>query len=162
MSNHIKLCSEQLPENNRLEFIEYVNDLLRKDQWYGIDPEFLGFMEDYVALSSLLEKHIIEPSDFCIGKNFVIYDVGCATAIQHVFFSKFKGYVGISPSGPPIPKFFLPKCSFYSGYLSEVINHIDIDYENSFGIANMSILYQCRNSNELEIFNKSFKRKYIM
>ncbi|MCK9567589.1 hypothetical protein M0R72_01405 [Candidatus Pacearchaeota archaeon] len=165
IDNHIQLCAEQLPESSRPEFIRYVNDLLDKDQWYGIGPDFLGFMDDYVSLRDLIERHIVEPSDGIISwkeSNFIIYDVGCATAIQHVFFGKCKGYVGISPPGPPIPQFFLPRCSFYSGYLSEVVDEMDIDYENSFGIANMSILYDRRESDELEIFNRVFKRKFII
>jgi hypothetical protein len=70
--------------------------------------------------------------------------------------------VGIDLPGTPIPKFFLPRCSFYSGYLSHVIDRLDIDYENSFGIANMSILYGRNSTVELEIFNKAFKRKFII
>ena len=166
MDNHIKLCAEQLPESSRPEFIQYVNDLLKKDQWYGIDADFLGFMEDYASLRDLIERHIVEPTTDgrCMwgGRNFIIYDVGCATAIQHVFFGKCKGYVGISPPGPPIPRFFLPKCSFYSGYLSEFVVHTEIDYDNSFGIANMSILYDRNERDELEIFNRVFKRKFII
>jgi hypothetical protein len=159
---HFDLCTEQVPEHIRPEFISYVKDLLHNDQWYGLDTEFLGFMEDYVSLRDLLQRHIIENGDYWEEHNFVIYDVGCATALQHVFFGKFKGYVGIDLPGPPIPKFFLPRCSFYSGYLSEVIDQIDIDYENSFGIANMSVLYNRNCERELEIFNKVFKRKFII
>jgi len=147
--------------------VRYVHNLLDNDQWYGIDHTFLGFMDDYESLKGLIERHIIEESNdgpwkFHNGRNFVIYDVGCATALQHVFFGKCKGYVGISPPGPPIPQFFLPNCTFYSGYLSEVIDQMDIDYDNSFGIANMSILYDRRESDELEIFNRVFKRKFII
>lgn len=160
--NHLDICLKQLPKDKRDDFIQYVKNLLTNDQWYGIDEEFLGFIDDYISLRDLIERHIIEPSDMWQERNFIIYDVGCAAALQHVFFGKCKGYVGINPPGPPIPQFFLPKCSFYSGYLSEVINELDIDYENSFGIANMSILYSSNCDSELELFNKSFKRKFII
>lgn len=123
----------------------------------------LGFMEDYATLAELIGRHIIEPLEGMIeGQNFIIYDIGCATALQHVFFGKFLGYVGVSPPGPPVPNFFLPNCKFYSGHLSDVVWSMDIDYEHSFGIANMSILHDPHCNTDLKIFNEVFKRKFIM
>lgn len=171
MSNHIKLLADKLPPETRPEFRAYVNELLDIDQWYGIDPTFLGFMEDYQTLAEIIGRHITE-SDFdgiIQGKNFVIYDIGCAAALQHVFFGKCIGYVGVSPlknfgNGPdvPEPRFFLPNCKFFNGYLSEVVDAMEIDYERSFGIANMSILYDSSQITDLEIFNRVFKRKFII
>lgn len=171
MSNHIKLLADQLPPETRPEFRAYVNELLDIDQWYGIDPTFLGFMEDYQTLAELINRHITEEcfEGLIRGKNFVIYDIGCAAALQHVFFGKCIGYVGVSPLKNfgtgldiPEPRFFLPNCKFFNGYLSEVIGTMDIDYENSFGIANMSILYDSSQQTDLEIFNRAFKRKFII
>ena len=163
MYNHIKLLADQLPKESRPELREYIKELLSIDQWYGIDPTFLGFMEDYAALAKIIGQHIYEAHPGIIDeKNFVIYDIGCATALQHVFFGKCTGYVGVSPPGPPIPKFFIPNCKFYSGYLSDVVDSMEIDYDNSFGIANMSILYNHNEASELEIFNRVFKRKFVI
>lgn len=52
---------------------------------YGLDPEFLGFLQQYYCLSQ------------CIPKNRVIYDMGCNAAIQSVFFLEHAGYVGLDP-----------------------------------------------------------------
>ena len=163
MDNHIKLLSDQLPKESRPEFREYIKELLSIDRWYGIDTTCLGFMEDYAALANLISHHICEGYlGITQEKNFVIYDIGCSTALQHVFFGKYTGYIGVSPPGPPVPKFFLPNCRFYSGYLSEVVDTMEIDYDNSFGIANMSILYDRNEASELEIFNRVFKRKFVI
>lgn len=160
--SHLELLRGYVLERSRQDFTQYVRKLLREDQWYGIDHTFLGFMEDYALLSKMIRSHTIEPSKYCSGRQFTIYDVGCATALQHVFFGDCLSYVGIDVAWGPEPKFFLPNCSFHKGKLSEVINSLEIDPENSFGIANMSILYDSSCETDLELFNRVFKRKYLM
>jgi len=48
-----------------------------------IDANFLGFMETYKALATL------------IGKDRVIYDLGCAYGFQAWYFREHRGYVGV-------------------------------------------------------------------
>ena len=48
-----------------------------------IDPEFLGFVGIYEAISRIIPKH------------FTIVDLGCAYAPQCFYFEKHKGYIGV-------------------------------------------------------------------
>ena len=156
------------PLKLRPEIKAYIFDLCRKDEWYGIDPESLGFMQDYVDIARMLARHswratpapwgnqtMITP-----GQAFTIYDVGCATALQHMLFAPDVKYIGIDSCGAPEPRFFRPGCTFIRGKFSEVVQDLEIA-PNAFGIANMSLF--CGGSVvELEAFDKAFRRKWVL
>lgn len=160
-SNHLDLLESLLPIEQQEDFRKYTLDLLEKDQWYSIDPEFLGFLEDYQDYASIIQRHIWVDPLTKVPREYTIYDVGCATALQHIFFDKCPGYVGIDYPGPPTPRFFRPNCKFVEGRFSDVVGTLGIDPNKSIGIANMSLLYRGGGPKDLEAFDQAFKRKFI-
>jgi hypothetical protein len=164
----LRLLLQALPKNRRDEFEAYIDQLVRNDEHYGIDHTFLGFIVDYYYLSRILQQHIIqETADkliFIPARNFLVFDIGCAAAVQHVFFSKCSGYVGIDMSiGPQEPKFFCDNCTFISGRFADLVKSGELKIpDDAFGIANMSLLYQYGNEEDIEWFNEVFKHKFII
>lgn len=87
MKPDIELLLEVCPEAQRAALEAHIHDLCLNDEWYGIDESFLGFMADYEDLARMLKRHV---HTGCLGmpdRNFTIYDVGCATGLQHLFFA---------------------------------------------------------------------------
>jgi hypothetical protein len=149
----------------REAFLAYVRELVDNDVW-GIDGAFLGFMEDYEYIASLLVRKaqvkampLFGVSD---GGRLVVYDVGCATALQHVFFDNAIEYVGIDFMQPE-PRFFRDGCRYVSGRFSEVVTNgsLAIDRKYAVGVANMSLLY-CAPRSELEAFDAAFDMKIVL
>lgn len=52
-------------------------------EYCDIDVEFMGFTEQYKALSEIIPKH------------FTIIDMGCAFAAQSYYFEKHRAYIGV-------------------------------------------------------------------
>lgn len=164
----IKLLLRALPKKRRVEFQAYVDQLVRNDECLGIDHTFLGFIDDYHHLSQILQSHIIQESKsrivFIPARNFHVFDIGCAGAVQHVFFSKCSSYVGIDSDTRLLePKFFCDNCTFIRGRFADLVNNGKLHIPNdAFGIANMSLLYQYGNKEDVQLFNTLFKHKFII
>lgn len=175
-NNHIELLNLALDPEKRKDFSDHISWLIENDQWFGIDGYFMGFIEDYWDLSRILRRHTIhskESNNIRIrGRNFIVYDIGCATALQHVFFGWAHEYIAIDSGRFPEPKFFNNNCRFIKGRFKDLIESgeltIDPDKENlaSFGIANMSLLYQFPRIpgqiHDLNLFNDLFDRKHVI
>jgi hypothetical protein len=172
------------PKCQRENFKAYLEHLVQYDKCFGIDMTFLGFIEDYILLSKLLSNHSYSSrkqkkrskateNDGLIAniipspnRSFIVFDIGCAAAVQHVLFKKCAKYVAVD-YGMPKPKFFTDNCTFVKGKFSQLIKskqlvipedtNIDV-----FGIANMSLLYQRGNEEDISLFNQVFKRKFII
>lgn len=168
--SHVSLLVDAAPPERRDEVREYIHWLLDNDEWFGIDHTFLGFMDDYEHIAALVNARIhvtppsAKPSPFTfldLDRNYTVYDIGCASALQHLFFGRAKGYVGVSLGLFPEPKFFLPNCRFVRGRFSEVVGTLNIG-RDAIGIANMSILYDRDTRGELDAFDKVFTRKIVL
>jgi len=70
--------------------------------------------------------------------------------------------VGIDMIGEPEPKFFRDNCRFVKGRFSDVVEGLKIDGHNSIGIANMSLLYFETDDNALALFDRTFRRKFVL
>lgn len=64
---------------------------MNPDAWAEIEPEFLGFLNIYWALSHLIPTH------------WTIVDVGAAFGVQAVLFSNHRRYLIIEPSKDLVP-----------------------------------------------------------
>lgn len=162
---HYSMLLDVAPPERREEVRQYIRWLLDNDEWFGIDETMLGFMEDYEHIAAMLQSHIHEavPGLPFLTKdiNYVVYDIGCSTALQHLFFGRLKGYVGVDLGNAPEPKFFLPNCRFVRGRFSEVVDTLGIG-RDAIGIANMSILYDRDCAAELKAFDRVFERKVVL
>lgn len=175
-SNHIEILKQSLDPDKHNEFSNYIDWLLKNDQWFGLDGSFLGFVDDYLDLSRILRRHTIRSKRseniHVEGRNFIVYDIGCAAALQHVFFGWVHEYVAIDSERFPEPKFFNSNCRFVRGRFKDLIESgelsIEPDKKNlaSYGIANMSLLYQFPHIpgqiHDLDLFNNLFNRKHII
>ncbi len=56
------------------------------DRWCELEGGFLGFIEEYWALSKVIPKH------------FTVVDLGCYAATQAFYFRKHKKYIGVDSS----------------------------------------------------------------
>jgi hypothetical protein len=160
------------PSCKRENFKAYMGSVIKNDECFGIDATFLGFIEDYYLLAKMMKNHCYGKKPYSTHRiprpyrNFIIYDIGCATAFQHVFFKKCTKYIAIDYNIPK-PEFFTDNCQFVNGKFSDLIKSgeliipgdTDVDV---FAIANMSLLYQAGNEEDVELFNKLFKRKFII
>lgn len=165
--NHYQLLASKLPPDKRVEFRKLV-DAAEDSAGCDIDDSFLGFIEDYVDLAAIVERHtIILPSgaEKCLGLKshaWTVYDVGCATGFQHVLFPFAVRYVGIDgwfPNGPPTP--LLPNAEFIHGRFADIADSLKIERDWSFGIANMSLAYLGRDD-DLEAFDRLFLHKFMI
>ena len=99
----------------------------------GIEPAFLGFIEDYYHMANLLAGHC--------KANTIIVDVGCAGAFQQVFFRNFPQYIGIDMHChfcQPLQ----PNASFVQGVFADLVASSQFTItDNMVGIANMSLNY---------------------
>lgn len=170
LDDHAALLRGHVSEDRRADFDRHIAWLIKNDEWYSIDASYLGFMDDYVNIASLVErKVVINDFQFPFGdtprpKNppITVYDVGCATALQHVLFDPRSHYVGIDIGGKaPDPVFFRDHCRFIRGRFANVIGSLDIDRERAIGVANMSLLYHA-GPEELALFDRTFRRKIIL
>jgi len=130
-------------QERRKEFASHVCDLVDGDECFGIDHTFLGFMCDYVNYAHLLrrkaEMHNFDP---LAGKPgfpkllppITVFDVGCATALQHVVFDPRIHYVGID-CGIRKPRFFRDNCTYVEGKFSDIVSQLDIHPQTAIGIA---------------------------
>jgi hypothetical protein len=167
---HYSMLLDVAPPERREEVRQYIRWLLDNDEWFGIDETMLGFMEDYEHIAALVNARIhvtpagAKPSPFTfldLDRNYTVYDIGCSSALQHLFFGRAKGYVGVDHGNHPEPKFFLPNCRFVRGRFSEVVDTLGIG-RDAIGIANMSILYDRDRVDELKAFDRVFERKVVL
>lgn len=147
-------------------FSKYVNELIESAD-YEFDPTFLGFISDYSAFAAIL-NHKVDiheaRSPWHKGPKppLTVYDVGCGGALQHLVFDSRIHYVGIDMIGEPEPQFFRPNCRFVKGRFSDVVASLKIDARNSIGIANMSLLYFMPDDDALGLFDRTFRRKFVL
>ena len=165
----ILTLKEYVAEERRPEFCAYVQEML--DEGRGdIDHDFLGFIADYILYAELLERKLSTHkamSEGPFGRGplppLTVYDVGCASALQHVVFPPDIHYVGVDVFPQrPAPKFFRPNCRFVSGRWSEVADQLDIHPKYSIGIANMSLLYSMSEESEMAVFDRKFRSKFVL
>jgi hypothetical protein len=157
-----------VPPENRTDFSKYVNDLIASAD-YEFDPTFLGFISDYIAFASILDRkvdiHESRPPwdrDRSPRAPLTIYDVGCGGALQHLVFDSRIHYVGIDMIAEPEPKFFRPNCRFVKGRFSDIVESLQIDRQSAIGIANMSLLYFETDDSALALFDRTFRRKFVL
>jgi hypothetical protein len=163
MKTHLELL---LNYNNTEQFKAYIDNVLENGEGYDIDYSFMGFLEDYQNIAEIYQKRIrsgVSLSGVNIPTvNFRIVDVGCGSAFQQVFFTKFSEYIGIDLR---IPSYLKPQnnnARFVEGRFSSLVESGQFVIEDDMiGIANMSLLYTNNNEKEIEVFNK-FKRKIIV
>ncbi len=150
----------------RKDFSKYVNELIDSAD-YAFDVTFLGFISDYIHYAGLLERKVsihdtCPPWDKAPKPPLTIYDVGCGGALQHLVFDPRIHYVGIDMIGEPEPRFFRPNCRFVKGRFSEVVESLKIDPRNSIGIANMSLLYFAPDDDAVQVFDRTFRQKFVL
>ena len=152
----------RVPEERRKEFVSYVEAIIEAES-YAFDPNFLGFIRDYIAYNDLIAGRANLPLG--LGQErppTTVYDVGCAHALQHLVFAPWIHYVGIdvSETGPGV-KFFRDNCTFIKGAWRDVAPTLKIQRECAVGIANMSLIYFA-GPDEIELFDRTFKRKFVV
>ena len=148
------------------EFVVYCNDLISNDAGFGIDHDFVGFIDDYINYAQILKRkvdvHNFEPfGGRAANSPITVYDVGCATALQHLVFDPRIHYVGIDFGGTPRPKFFRDNCMFVEGGFRDVVHDLKIDPQNAIGIANMSLFY-LGSPEDNALFDRTFLRKFVL
>lgn len=153
-------------DEHRKDFFAYVNAYIESAD-YEFDASFVGFIDDYVNFAALLKRkadiHDSRPPwESRPRPPLTVYDVGCAGALQHLVFDPRIHYVGIDMIAEPEHKFFRPNCRFVHGRFSEVVESLNIDRENSIGIANMSLLYFASDDDATGLFDRTFKRKFVL
>jgi hypothetical protein len=155
-------------EDKRKDFDRYVNELIESAP-YAFDFDFLGFISDYADYASLLRRkadahdHLSWPGDrSSASPPLTVYDIGCGGALQHLLFDSRIHYVGIDTLGTPEPKFFRGNCRFIKGKFSDVIKTLDIDRHDAVGIANMSLLYFSSEDPCTELFDRTFRTKFVL
>ncbi len=166
----IELLLPYVPEPRRKEFVKHIHELCNRDEHRGdIDPSFLGFMRDYFHYSKLLNRKadVHDAAPFLTYKKtplppITIYDVGCCTALQHLFFDPRLHYVGIDRGLKEEPRFFRDNCTFVKGRFLDVVESLKVDKRYAIGIANMSLLYCQSNQEELDLFDRTFRQKFIL
>jgi hypothetical protein len=95
-----------------------------------IDLEFIGFMDQYVALSYLIPKH------------FTVVDLGCGYNPQSYLFTGHKRYIAVDAPMPSewgqLRRFCAPNCELFEMTISEFIDkHIgSLDLDETFAICN--------------------------
>lgn len=161
-------------EARRQDFVSYVAKLIRDDEGCGIDASFLGFMCDYMNYAQLLLRKADVNVSFMDQRKpppITVFDIGCASALQHVVFDERIHYVGVDIGhGQPDPTFFRPNCTFVRGRFSDVVTETNdgivrvgdvvVHQESAFGIANMSLYYGSRA--DLPLFDRIFARKFVL
>lgn len=150
----------------RADFSKYVNELIESAD-YEFDATFLGFISDYIAFATILNRKVDihesrPPWDNRPKPPLTIYDVGCGGALQHLVFDPRIHYVGIDMIGEPEPKFFRENCRFVKGRFSDVVESLKIDGRSAVGIANMSLLYFETDDSALALFDRTFRRKFVL
>jgi hypothetical protein len=152
----------------RADFSKYVDELIDSAD-YEFDPTFLGFISDYIAFASILNRKadIHDAGQFWDKKPrsippLTVYDVGCGGALQHLVFDPRIHYVGIDMIGKPEPRFFRDNCRFVKGRFSDVVKGLNIHCESAIGIANMSLLYFRTDDDALALFDQTFRRKIVL
>ena len=138
--------------SNPEKFREHINYIIKNDCdlfQIGIDWSFLGFLEDYWALSKLIPAH------------YIVVDVGCSSGFQHVIFKDYKKYIGID-SHDTQQKAFSDNAEFIIGDFEDVYTRLaEYPKDKLFGIANMSILYRKDNGRVLSLFKETFNQMFI-
>jgi SAM-dependent methyltransferase len=143
-------------------YVDWIHEVVARDgqDWHiGIDLADLGFIRDYRHMAGILDGHR--------RAGTVVVDVGCSTALQHVFFAKFKGYVGIDFQAEQF-KVFTDNAKLVSGDFGDLVESGRfVITEDMVGIANMSLLYSGdperneRSARALRMFER-FRRKIIL
>lgn len=173
MPSRLKRVLYPVPQNEDLcllmracpdqEFLKHCYDTIEANLG-DIDPNFMGFLTDYVRIADMLTDHSREDSKLFAGRKWQIYDIGCAYGFQHVFFCDHHGYLGLAPGNTA--KAFTPNAIFMDGRIEDVEEKIAAHIKNlppdvtPFGIANMSIGHN-RNK-AMEAFDRLFIRKWVM
>jgi len=153
-------------QDRRNDLIRYADELIKSAD-YEFDPDFLGFISDYIAYAHILNvkaelQEFRPPWSSQKKAPLTVYDVGCGGALQHLVFNERVHYVGIDMIGEPEPKFFRDNCRFVKGRFSEVLPSLGIERDSAVGIANMSLLYFRTDDDALDLFDRTFKRKIIL
>lgn len=174
--NHCELLLSHVPEDRKAEFSAYMVECMNAE-YSDIEPTFMGFMDEYEKIAELFEsrfesglyskkwrlEHQGDLVCFPDAPHYTVYDVGCAEALQHVFFDKAAGYVGIDGCHRSHEvKFVYPNCRYIQGMFSTVVDSLEIDPDKSLGIACMSVLYTVDKKKELEAFDRAFKHKIVI
>ena len=84
--------------------IDQRNEVMRDAD---IDPEFMGFVAVYQALSGIIPRH------------WAVVDIGCAYAPQAFLFQHHRAYVGVDPSSAP--RFHAPNATHIAATAGEYI-----------------------------------------
>jgi hypothetical protein len=158
-----------VPEGRHKEFLAYVKKVIDEDEGCSFDGTFLGFIEDYINYAGLLKRKANVHNDGPPWWNktkqppLTVYDVGCCLALQHLVFDSRIHYVGIERSKRvPEPKFFRDNCKFVRGGFKDVVGELNVHYDTSIGISNMSLLYDQPDPEEQALFDKTFRFKFVL
>ena len=155
-----------VPDERKKEVRDHVLDVCKNG--CDIDTSFIGFICDYINYAAVLERklfsHEIDTSRFTGGPAqkkppLTVYDVGCASAFQHLVFDPRIHYVGIDVGHEP--QFFRDNCRFVQGRFADVADQLNIDSEYAIGIANMSLFYLGQ-PDDWEAFDRLFRRKFVL
>jgi len=142
--NNFELVTKEL-----LDLIpkEQLNSVLGQPDC-DIEPYFLGFIDTYKALSTLIPTH------------FTVIDLGCGFNPQCFFFKDHLKYIAVD-SYPDIKRFMTDNCTFYDMDISDFIKkHIsEFNLDETFAIMNYVPLWGKNTHNELT--RKHFKNLYI-
>lgn len=145
------------------EFLKHCYETIEENS-ADIEPDFMGFLTDYVRIADMLTDHSRESSKMFAGRKWQIYDIGCSYGFQHVFFCDHYGYLGLAPENSA--KAFTPNAIFTSGRIEDVEHEIKAHINGlppdvtPFGIANMSI--GNARSRAMEAFDRLFLCKWVM
>ena len=115
-----KECCKELMSGFSKEQFEYVFSY----EYNELDYEFLGFVEQYKALSEI------------IPKEFIIIDLGCNAAAQMYYFRNHKAYFGVEISD--VRCFHQPNAAVFHVSVQEFIKaHLAMfDVNKCFAICN--------------------------
>lgn len=96
-------------------------------EFCDIDAEFMGFTEQYKALSTIIPKH------------FTIIDMGCAFAAQSYYFDEHKAYIGVDIFDD-VKRFSTNNTTLIVSSIQEFIKNrlpsMGLDLETTFAICN--------------------------
>ena len=168
---HLQLLLDHTPEAQHEALIKWVYSYCNT-LGHDTDESFLGFLDDYLDLAHILERHtIITPKGLNLKYDlsalisdhvWTVYDIGCASALQHVFFPFATKYIGIDQYSNEGQQFFRSNCEFIKGNFADIYKDLNINRNTSFGIANMSFLYDRDREGNLAAFDACFKHKYVI
>lgn len=174
------LLERYVPAERVGDYRAYVKELYANfGHVFVVDETSPGFIDDYMNYAALLKRkaklhglHEKCAREICerlghtplpnLRPPLTVYDVGCGTALQHLLFDPAIHYVGIDMYAHVEPRFFRPNCRFVHGRFADVAEGLQIDTHNSVGIANMSLLYYRGDGDDLPVFDRTFRHKFVL